>query len=88
VTSATIARSEVLQRLQEVFRNVFDDDRLVLRPEMTSRDIPEWDSLNQVKIIIGCEIAFRIRLKAREINALGSVDEMLDHLMAAIAAKA
>ncbi|MDP6304628.1 MAG: acyl carrier protein [Alphaproteobacteria bacterium] len=41
----------------------------------------EWDSLNQIKLIIGCEKAFDIRLKPREINGLQNVGEMVDHLV-------
>jgi len=80
----TMTRQDVFAGLQGVFRNVFDDDAIILRPQTTSADIPEWDSLNQIKIIISCERAFKIRLKPREINALENVDEMVDHLMTAL----
>ena len=79
-----ISRLEVMAKLQTVFQDVFDDDRIVLKPETTASDIPEWDSLNQIKIIIASERAFGIRLKPREINALENVDEMVDHLCKAI----
>ncbi len=80
-----IARCEVMSKLQTVFRDVFDDETIVLRPETTSADIPAWDSLNQVKIILGAEREFSIRLKPREINALENVSEMVDHLCRTIA---
>jgi acyl carrier protein len=76
-----MTREEVFERLQGVFRDVFDDDAIVLRPNTTAADIPGWDSLNQIKIIISCERALGIRLKPREINALENVDDMVDHLM-------
>jgi acyl carrier protein len=59
---------------------------IVLRPNTTAADIPGWDSLNQIKIIISCERALGVRLKPREINALENVDEMVDHLMATLRA--
>jgi acyl carrier protein len=79
-----MSRLEVMAKLQTVFQDVFDDDDIVLTPETTSSDIPAWDSLNQIKIIIASERAFGIRLKPREINALENVDEMVDHLCKAI----
>ena len=76
-----MTRQDVYAGLQRVFRDVFDDETITLTPATTSADIPGWDSLNQIKIIIACERAFNIRLKPREINALENVDEMVDHLM-------
>jgi acyl carrier protein len=84
---SALSRADVYARLQDVFRDVFDDPEIVLTPQTTSADIPEWDSLNQIKIIIGCEKIFAVRLKPREINALENVDEMVDHLMSALAAQ-
>jgi acyl carrier protein len=81
-----MTRQDVLLELQRVFRDIFDDESITLRPTTTAADIPGWDSLNQIKIIISCERAFKIRLKPREINALENVDEMVDHLMATLRA--
>jgi acyl carrier protein len=78
---SVMTRQDVFARLQTVFRDVFDDGSITLQPGTTAADIPGWDSLNQIKIIISCERALGIRLKPREINALENVDEMVDHLM-------
>ena len=71
---------EILKVLNDVFKDVFDDDMLILTRDTTSKDIEEWDSLNQIKLIIECERAFDIRLKARDINILENIGEMVDHL--------
>jgi len=76
-----VSADQVLATLAEVFREVFDDEGLVLTRETAAEDIEEWDSLNQIKLIIGCEKAFDIRLKPREINGLQNVGEMVDHLI-------
>lgn len=81
---SVMTRQEVFAKLQTVFRDVFDDESIVLQPGTTAADIPGWDSLNQIKIIISCERALNIRLKPREINALENVAEMVDHLMATL----
>jgi len=71
---------EILKVLNDVFKDVFDDDVLILTRDTTAKDIEEWDSLNQIKLIIQCERAFDIRLKARDINMLEDIGEMVDHL--------
>jgi acyl carrier protein len=80
-----ISRAEVQGKLQEVFRSVFNDDSIVLSDKTTAQDVPGWDSLQQIKIILGCEKKLGIRLRARDINGLENVGEMTDHLLAAIA---
>ncbi len=77
----SVSADQVLATLTGVFREVFDEEDLVLTRETTADDIEEWDSLNQIKLIIGCEKAFDIRLKPRDINGLQNVGEMVDHLI-------
>jgi acyl carrier protein len=76
-------RAEVLAKLQDVFRSVFGDDSLQLSEATTAADIAGWDSLQQIKIILACEKKLNIRLRARDINALENVGEMITHLIAA-----
>ena len=71
---------QILERLTNVFQDVFDDDSIVLTENSTADDIEEWDSLNQIKIILACEKEFDIKLNARDINTLESVGAMLEHL--------
>lgn len=80
-----MTRAEVQSKLQEVFRSVFNDDSIVLSDKTTAQDVPGWDSLQQIKIILGCEKKLGIRLRARDINGLENVGEMTDHLLAAVA---
>ena len=70
----------ILEKLTNVFRDVFDEDSLTLTVESTAQDIEEWDSLNQIKLIFGCEKAFSLRLRPREINTLKNIGEMVDHI--------
>tara|TARA_B100000676_G_C17229601_1_gene413225 strand:+ start:113 stop:358 length:246 start_codon:yes stop_codon:yes gene_type:complete len=69
----------ILSRLNEVFCDVFDED-IELSVSSTASDIEEWDSLNQIKIILACEKKFNVRLNARDINSLDDVGAMVEHL--------
>lgn len=72
--------NEILKSLNAIFIDIFDDNSIVLSRETISSDIEEWDSLNQIKIILSCEKIFKIRLKSSEINGLSNIGEMVDHL--------
>ena len=70
----------ILHTLTVIFQEIFDDDDISLKRETTARDIEEWDSLNQIKIILACEKAFNVHLKPREISVMENIGDMVDHL--------
>lgn len=74
---STASEEEILSRLNGVFCDIFDDDDIVLTTETVADDIEEWDSLNQIKIILACEKEFDLRLNARDINGLENVGGMV-----------
>ena len=73
--------NKILLILTDIFRTVFDDSSINLNKNTTSADIEEWDSLNQIKIILACEKKFVIRLNPRAVNAFENIGEMVDHLI-------
>jgi acyl carrier protein len=79
-----LTRAEIQNTLQDIFRSVFGNNSLVLTDTTTAADVPGWDSLQQIKIILACEKKLHIRLRARDINGLGNVGEMTTHLLAAV----
>ena len=74
---------ELRERLNGIFREVFDDDGIQIAPEMTSNDIEGWDSLSHVNLIVAVESHFKIRFTQRELLAQKNIGD----LMNAIAAK-
>jgi len=64
-------------KLQEMFRDLFDDEGIVLSDATSARDIPKWDSLNNVKLIIRIEREFKIRFATGEVMGLQNVGELL-----------
>ena len=69
---------DVLSKLQDIFRDIFDDESLVLTRETTAADIEEWDSLAQVNIIVACEAEFGIKFDLNDIVQLKSVGDIVD----------
>jgi acyl carrier protein len=81
-----LTRDQIMERLTQIFRSVFDDDAIKLMASTNANDIEEWDSLNQIKIILACEHAFKVKLNARKVNTLENVGQMIDYLERELAA--
>jgi acyl carrier protein len=60
--------SDTRARLQDIFREIFDDPKLLLRDEMTADDVEGWDSLAHVNLVIAVEQRFGIRLATAELS--------------------
>lgn len=67
-----------LARLQEVFRNVFDDESLVIAIETTAQDIEAWDSVQNVTLMLEVEGVFGVRFSTSEIAYLKNVGDLVD----------
>jgi len=72
--------SELLLRVNEVFRSVFDDDELSVSRETTAADVQGWDSLMHLRLMLSIEKAFRVRFLSSEVASLKSVGSLIDLL--------
>jgi acyl carrier protein len=66
-----------IEKLTTIFRVVFDNDDINLRPEMTANDVDGWDSLSHVNLIMAVEKGFGIRFSRKEIMSFKDVSELL-----------
>ena len=71
-------RNEVLKKLNVIFRDVFDDDSIVINDRTTSNDIEEWDSIEHINLIGAVEDEFTMRFKMKEVSGMKNVGEMVD----------
>lgn len=71
-------RKDILLKIQAVAADILGLPDLDLREEMTARDVPGWDSLTHVQIIIGVEQAFGIRMSATEVALLENAGSLVD----------
>ena len=70
----------MLQQVNEVFREVFDDEELTVTSETTAADVPGWDSLMHVRLIIAVEKAFQVRFSSSEVASLKDVGDLIELL--------
>ncbi len=73
-----MTRNEVFERLNEVFRDVFDDEDIVVVDATTADDIEDWDSLEHINLVIAVEKEFGVKFNMGEVNSLKNVGEMSD----------
>lgn len=68
---------DIYARLGDIFRDVFLRDDIVLRPDLTAKDVVGWDSFKQVEIMVTAEEAFGIRFHSREVDTLKNVGDLV-----------
>ncbi|MGB7769811.1 MAG: acyl carrier protein [Verrucomicrobiia bacterium] len=73
--------------VQQIFREVFGDDQLVLTDTMTAADIPGWDSLGHLNLIIAMEKRFGIKFATAEISRLKEDGQNVGTLLALVGTK-
>ncbi len=66
----------VYGELTGIFREVFDDDTIVLTPETTAADVRDWDSANHVTLVVSIETRLKIRFKTFELESLHNVGHL------------
>ena len=71
-------RSEILAKVEEIFRDELEVDDLVLTDETTADDVEEWDSLSHVQLVAAMEEAFGIEFKSREILSWENIGDLID----------
>lgn len=69
--------SKIYETLTAVFRDVFDDDDIVLTPALTAADIDEWDSLQHIRLVLSVEKKFNVKFTAAEVGSLKNVGEFV-----------
>ena len=72
----------VIDRLEDVFRDVFDDNSIVISERTTAADIEDWDSLEHINLIAAVEKEFNMRFTMKEVSGMKNVGEMLDIICA------
>lgn len=73
-----MTHAEIMEKLQPVFRDIFDDDEITVTDFTTADDIEDWDSLAHMQLISAVEEAFEIEFNIGEINSFANVGEMAD----------
>lgn len=71
-------KNKIMAEVQEIFRDVLDNEDIELTPETMADDIEEWDSLSHIQLIVAIEKHFKVKFTSKEILSWKNVGEMID----------
>ena len=69
-------RTEILEKLNEVFHDVFDNNDIVVTEQ--ANDIEEWDSLIHITLISAVEDEFDVSFDMKTVVSMKNVGDMID----------
>ncbi|MBR4127063.1 MAG: acyl carrier protein [Alphaproteobacteria bacterium] len=71
-------RKEILKKITEIIRDVFDDDKIDISEETVAADVEGWDSLTHITLIGTIEDEFNIKFAMKDVVNMKNVGEMID----------
>jgi acyl carrier protein len=71
-----MTEAEIYAGLTELLRDIFLRDDLVATPTLTASDVPGWDSLKQINVIIAAEQRFGIKFSSQQIESFEDVGSL------------
>ena len=74
-------RNEILKKITEIARDVFDNDEVELTEATTAADVEEWDSLSHLSLVSDVEDEFGITFTLAEVSGSKNVGEFIDALI-------
>ena len=63
--------------LQRVFWEIFEDDSIVIEDTSTANDVPGWDSLNHIYLVVAVEKTFNVKFTTTEIQSWKSAGDIV-----------
>ena len=73
-----MTREKIYEDLTQIFHDVFDDEDIVLSDGLTADDIDDWDSLEQINLLVAMEKHFNVKFQLAQVSGLSNVGEMVD----------
>ena len=70
----------VLNEVENIFRDILDEESLNLTRDTTANDVDRWDSLTHIQLIVAIEKHFKVKFSSKEILSWKNVGELLDSL--------
>ena len=68
---------DIYERLTPIFHDVFNDDNIVVTPDLTADRVEGWDSLGHVRLVVAIEQALKIRLSTTDMTGLENVGQLV-----------
>ncbi len=73
-------QAEAIAKLQTIFDDLFLEP-VSLTPALSAKDVPEWDSLMHISLLVAVEKAFAVRFRVGEVEQTRNVGEFADLIL-------
>lgn len=73
---------EILAKLNEIFKDILDNPDITVNENTQAKDVPEWDSLNHIQIVVAIEKRFKVKFTTQEIQGWKNVGNICASIMA------
>ena len=74
-------RAEVTKKVQDIFKEIFDEEDLIVNDSTTANDIEDWDSFEHINLVVSMEREFHIKFPMKRVVGLKNVGEMIDLIL-------
>ena len=71
----------ITEKINNIFRDVLENEEINIKYETTANDVDEWDSLSHILLVVAIEKNFQIEFTAKEIQDFKNVGEMCEGIM-------
>ncbi len=79
-----MSKEEVYEKLNDIFRDNFDDESITVNENTTADDIEDWDSLEHINLIASIESEFGMKFTMGEVVTMKNVGEMVGIILSRI----
>ena len=69
--------AEIYEKMTGIFHQVFDDNSIVVTPELTAEDVEGWDSLSNLRLVMTVEKLFHVKLSAADLDKMENVRDLV-----------
>lgn len=76
-----MSKDEILAKINDILKDIFDDETLVITYNTTANDVADWDSLNHINVISSIESEFGIDFNMEEVVNFKNVGDMVDKVI-------
>lgn len=76
-----MTQAEILNEIQDIFRDILDNEDIQLSENTTADDVEEWDSLTHIQLVVAIEKHFKVKFSSKEILSWNNVGDLTNSLI-------
>lgn len=76
-----MTRDEIKTKLNEIFKDIFDDENIVIEETSNAKSIEGWDSLHHISIVDAIQKEFNVKFSFIELALFTNVGIIIETLV-------